>query len=145
MMHKPDISLLWGQLPQSWITLFVNAICDGNHIYDDHFGDTAVYLDVEDVVQASGTECNVQSVSAIFGFNNANGFADCKQHSTSSASIYSPSFIAQFSAAERDELSWRCCWKLGVFQQMICFHIQSCLLLQIILWPFYFKLYFLTQ
>lgn len=80
MMHKLDISLLWGQLPQLWITLFVNAICDGNHIYDDHFGDTAVYLDVEDVVQASGTECNVQSVSAIFGFNNANGFADLAAH-----------------------------------------------------------------
>ena len=63
-----------------WITLFVNAICDGNHIHDDHFGDTAVYIDVEDVVQASGTECNVQSVSAIFGFNNANEFADLAAH-----------------------------------------------------------------
>ena len=66
MMHKLDISLLWNQLPQLWITPFVNARCDGNGIYDDLFGDTAVYLDVEDVVQAAGTECNVQSVSAIF-------------------------------------------------------------------------------
>lgn len=80
MMHKLDISLLWRQLPQLWITLFVNAICDGNDIYDDLFGDTAVYLDVEDIVQAAGTECKVQSVSAIFGFNNANGFADLAAH-----------------------------------------------------------------
>ena len=80
MMHKLDIPLLWGQLPQLWNTLLVNAICDGNHIYDDHFGDTAVYLDVKDVVQAAGTECSVQSVSAIFGFNNANGFADLAAH-----------------------------------------------------------------
>ena len=42
--------------------------------------DTVVYLDVEDIVQASGTECNVQSVSAIFGFNNANAFADLAAH-----------------------------------------------------------------
>ena len=75
-----DISLLWQQLPQLWITLFVNAICDGNDIYDDLFGDTVVYLDVEDIVQAAGTECKVQSVSTIFGFNNANRFADLAAH-----------------------------------------------------------------
>ena len=79
-MHKLDISLLWGQLPQLWITLFGNAICDGNDIYDDLLGDTAVYLDVDDIVQAAGTECKVQSVSAIFGFNNANGFAGLAAH-----------------------------------------------------------------
>jgi len=80
LMHKLDISLLWQELPQLWITLFVNAICDGNDIYDDLFGETVVYLDVEDIVQVAGTECKVQSVSAIFGFNNANRFADLAAH-----------------------------------------------------------------
>ena len=57
------VSLLWTQLPNLWCSLFVNAICDGNEMYDELFGDTAVYLDVEDVVQALGAECNVQSLS----------------------------------------------------------------------------------
>ena len=36
----------------------------------------AVYLDVEDVVQSVGTECNLQSVSSMFSFADANDFAD---------------------------------------------------------------------
>ena len=54
-----------------WTTLFVNAVCDGNDLYDELHGGTAVYLDVEDVAQSLDTDCNVQSVSAIFGFTNA--------------------------------------------------------------------------
>ena len=80
MKHKLDISLLWKQLPQLWLSTFVNVICDGNDIYDDLFCDTAVYLDVEDVVQAVGIQCNVQSVGVIFGFTDANGFADLAAH-----------------------------------------------------------------
>ena len=80
MQYKLDISLLWTQMPHLWCSLFVNAICDGNDMYDELFGDTAVYLDVEDVVQSLGTECNVQSVSAVFGFTNANNFADLVLH-----------------------------------------------------------------
>ena len=36
----------------------------------------AVYLDVEDVVQSVGTECNLQSVSSMFSCTDANDFAD---------------------------------------------------------------------
>ena len=32
--------------------LFVNAICDGNAVYDEFYSDTAVYLDVENVINA---------------------------------------------------------------------------------------------
>ena len=74
--------MLWTQLPQIWTALFVNAICDGNELYDDLFGDTAVYLDVEDVAQSLGTDCNVQSISTIFGFSNANDVADLVLHVT---------------------------------------------------------------
>lgn len=56
MQHKPDVSLLWTQLPQLWISLFVNAFCDGNDFYDEGYGDTAVYLDVEGVAQSVGTD-----------------------------------------------------------------------------------------
>ena len=80
IQHKLDISLLWTQLPQLWTSLFVNAICDGNEMYDEVYGATAVYLDAEDVAQSLGAECNVQSVSAIFGFTNANNFADLILH-----------------------------------------------------------------
>ena len=43
-------------------------------------GATAVYLDAEDAAQSLGTECFVQSVSAIFGFTNANNFGDLILH-----------------------------------------------------------------
>ena len=43
-------------------------------------GDTAVYLNVEDVVQSVGTEFNVESVSALFEFTNANDYADLAAH-----------------------------------------------------------------
>lgn len=72
-----------------WTTWFVNAICDGNEFYDDLFGDTAVYLDIEDVAQSLGTDCNVQSISAIFGFTNANDFADLVLHV---ANVQQPSY-----------------------------------------------------
>ena len=80
MQHKLDVSLLWTQLPQLWTSLFVNAICDGNDLYDEQYGDTAVYLDAEDVVQSVGTECNVESISASVGFTNVHGFADLTAH-----------------------------------------------------------------
>ena len=50
------------------------------HTYDDLFSDTAVFLDVEDVAQSAGAECQVQSCDHIFGFNNANNFADLAAH-----------------------------------------------------------------
>ena len=40
----------------------------GNDMYDELHGDTAVYLDVEDVAQSLGTDCNIQSISATVGF-----------------------------------------------------------------------------
>ena len=78
--YNLDVSLLWKQLPQLWASSFISAICDGNDMYDEVYGDTAVYLDVEDVVQSVGTECNVQSISAVFGFTDANDFADLAAH-----------------------------------------------------------------
>ena len=87
--HKLEVSLLWKQLPQLWIHSLINAICDGNEVYDELYGDTAVYLDVEDVVQSVGTEFNVESVSALFGFTNANDYADLAAHLSN---VQQPSF-----------------------------------------------------
>ena len=56
------------------VDFFVNAICDD--LYNEVYGNTAVYLDVKGVVQSVSTVCNVQSLSESFGFNNANNFAD---------------------------------------------------------------------
>lgn len=39
-------------------------------------------FDVEDAVQSVGTEFNVESVSAIFGYTNANDYADLAVHHT---------------------------------------------------------------
>ncbi|XP_022791348.1 uncharacterized protein LOC111330708 [Stylophora pistillata] len=63
-----------------WTTLFVNANCDGNDLYDELYGETAVYLDIEDVARSLGTDCNVESISALFSFTNANDFADLILH-----------------------------------------------------------------
>jgi len=78
--HKLDLSLLWNELPQSWTGILINAICDGNALYDDLYSNTAVFLDVEDVAQSAGSECQVQSCDQIFGFNNTNNFADLGAH-----------------------------------------------------------------
>jgi len=59
-----DISLLLNQLPNVWIDSFVNAVCDGDALYNELFGDTAVYLDVEDL----GQECHVQSANQMVGW-----------------------------------------------------------------------------
>lgn len=80
VQYNLDVSLLWKQLPQLWASSFISAICDGNAMYDEVYGHTVVYLDVEDLVQSVGTECNVQSVNAIFGFTDANDFADLVAH-----------------------------------------------------------------
>ena len=48
------------QLPNVWVDSFVNAVCDCNALYDELYGDTVVYLDVEDL----GQECHVQSVQS---------------------------------------------------------------------------------
>lgn len=37
--QKLDISLLWNQLPNIWADSFVNAICDGNAVYDELYSD----------------------------------------------------------------------------------------------------------
>ena len=71
-----DISLLWSQLPNVWVDSFVNAICDGNALYDELYGDTAVYLDVDDVVNDLGQECHVQSANQMVGFTSAHEYCD---------------------------------------------------------------------
>ena len=55
------LSLLWNQLPNFWVDSFASAICEGNALYEELYGDTAVYLDEEDVVNDLGQECHVQS------------------------------------------------------------------------------------
>ena len=97
MQHKLDVSLLWTELPQLWTSFFVNAICDGNDLYDEVYGDTAVYLDVEDVVQSVGTDCNVQFISASFGFHNANNFADLAAHVMCSAMLWGTHWLSKVS------------------------------------------------
>ncbi|KAL9953963.1 hypothetical protein ACROYT_G041447 [Oculina patagonica] len=78
--NKLDISLLWNQLPDVWVNSFVNAICDGNEVYDELYSDTAVYLDVEDVVNAVGDLFSIDSADQLFGFTNANEFQDLIDH-----------------------------------------------------------------
>ena len=48
--HKLETSLLWNQLPSIWVNSMVNAICDGNEVYDELYCDTAVLLDVANAV-----------------------------------------------------------------------------------------------
>ena len=74
------MSLLWNQFPDVWFISFVNAICDGNEVYDELYNDAAVYLDVEDVVNAVGDLFNVESADQIFAFTNANEFQDLVDH-----------------------------------------------------------------
>ena len=80
LRNNLDISLFWDKLPQIWSESFINAICDGNSLYDELYADTAVYLDVEDVVNAVGTECGIQSTSLEFGFTNADDYSDLIDH-----------------------------------------------------------------
>ena len=61
MQYNLDVSLLWKQLPQLWASSFISAICGANDLYDEVYGNTAVCLDIEYVVQSVGTECNVVS------------------------------------------------------------------------------------
>ena len=54
--------------------------CDGNEVYDELYCDTAVYLDVEDVVNAVGDLFSVESADQLIGFTNANEFQDLIDH-----------------------------------------------------------------
>ena len=78
--NKLDLSLIWSQLPDVWFNSFVNAISDGNEVYDELYSNTAVYLDVEDVVNAVGDLFNVESADRMFAFTNANEFQDLVDH-----------------------------------------------------------------
>ena len=59
--------LVWDQLPSVWVDLFTNAICDGNELYDELYCDAAVYLDVEDVVDAVGGIFGIESADQLIG------------------------------------------------------------------------------
>ena len=72
--NKLDLSLLWNQLPDIWFNSFVNEV------YDELYSNTAVYLDVEDVVNAVGDLFSVESAEQIFAFTNANEFHDLVDH-----------------------------------------------------------------
>ena len=78
--NKLDLSLLWNQLPDMWFNSFVNAICDGNEVYDELYSNTAVYLDVENVVNAVVDLFSVESADQIFASTNANEFQDLVDH-----------------------------------------------------------------
>ena len=78
--NKLDLSLLWNQLPDMWFNSFVNTICDGNEVYDELCSNTAVYLDVENVVNAVVDLFSVESADQIFAFTNANEFQDLVDH-----------------------------------------------------------------
>ena len=80
LQNKLDLSLLWNQLPDMWFNSFVNAICDGNEVYDELYSNTAVYLDVEDVVNAVGDLFSVESADQIVAFTNVNEFQDLVDH-----------------------------------------------------------------
>ena len=78
--HKLDISLLWNQLPNIWVDSFVNAICDGNALYNELYGDTVVYLDVEDVVNDLGQDFHVQSANQMVEFTSAHEYSNLVEH-----------------------------------------------------------------
>ena len=78
--QKLDISLLWDELPNAWVDSFTNSICDGNEVYDELYCDAAVYLDVEDVVDAVGDIFGIESADQLIGFTNANDFSDLVNH-----------------------------------------------------------------
>ena len=48
-------------------------------MYDELYSDTAVYLDVEDVVNVVGTEFHVQSANQMVGFTSADEYSDLVQ------------------------------------------------------------------
>ena len=75
-----DISVLWDQLPNAWVDSFINAICDGNEVYDELYCDTAVFLEVEDVVNAVGDLFSIESADQLMGFTNANDFSELVNH-----------------------------------------------------------------
>ena len=52
--NKSLTFLRFGINSQMFGYTFVNSICAGNAVYDELCSDTAVYLDVEDVVNAVG-------------------------------------------------------------------------------------------
>ena len=110
-----DISLLWEQLPQIWTNSFINAICEGNALYDELYGDTAVYLDVEDVVNAAGDECYIESISPLYGFTDADQFSKLIEH------------VSQSLTKDRYGVMIRCNRTVGVFikQSGICALIDS--------------------
>ena len=63
-----------------WFNSFVNTICDGNEVYDELYNNTAVYLDVEDIVNAVVDLFSVESADQIFASTNANEFQDLVDH-----------------------------------------------------------------
>lgn len=69
-----------GRAGPDLVNSFINAICEGNPLYDELYADSAVYLDVEDVVDAAGTECCVQSISPLFGFTHAEPYRELIDH-----------------------------------------------------------------
>ena len=74
------VSLLWQQLPQTLVECVTNAICEGNRLYDDLYGDTSIYLYVDDVVNSFGNDCNIQSRDQVFYFSNVNGYSSLKDY-----------------------------------------------------------------
>ena len=65
-----------GRTAANLAKMFHKEICDGKSLYDELCADTTVYLDVEDVVNAAGAECSIQSTSLGFGFTDADGYSD---------------------------------------------------------------------
>ena len=63
-----------------WFNSFVNTIGDGNEVYDELYSNTAVYLDVEDVVNAVVDLFSVESADQIFASTIANEFQDLVDH-----------------------------------------------------------------
>ena len=52
--NKLKISLLWDQLPNVWLDSFLNAICDGNEVYDELYSDTKHFFRCRRCCQYSG-------------------------------------------------------------------------------------------
>ena len=49
-------------------------------MYDELYSDTAVYLDVGDVINAVGNDFHVQSANQMVGFTSASEYSDLVDH-----------------------------------------------------------------
>ena len=59
-------------------------------MYEESYGDTTIYLDVQDVVNDLGQECHVQSANQMAGFTSAHEYRALVEHISGACLNYYP-------------------------------------------------------